>query len=253
MNKINDVAVVVPVYKETLTVYEYQSYVRCLNVLRNHEIILIAPEGISLNSYLEQGLNIKVKYLPKLCFQSHAAYDRMMLTRDFYDLFLNYRYILIHQLDAFVFQDELLEWCRQSYDYVGAPWIDNPVIDSIASNSTRMRRLFYGKIDRLHRQVGNGGFSLRKVKSFHRNLTLFKNKAAKWPYYEDTFFSFFLTSYNPFFNVPDVKQALKFAFEANPAKCFDINSRQLPFGCHAWEKYDKEFWRPIFGEYGYVI
>ena len=31
--------------------------------------------------------------------------------------------MLIYQLDAFVFQDDLAYWCQQNYDYIGAPWL----------------------------------------------------------------------------------------------------------------------------------
>ncbi len=43
-----------------------------------------------------------------------------MMDNTFYKQFLNYEYILIYQLDAFVFKDEL-NYCSQGIDYVGAP------------------------------------------------------------------------------------------------------------------------------------
>jgi hypothetical protein len=39
-----------------------------------------------------------------------------------------------------------------------------------------------------------------------------------------------------------LKDALEFAFERYPRKCFKLNNHNLPFGVHAWEKYDKSFW-----------
>jgi hypothetical protein len=94
---------------------------------------------------------------------------------------------------------------------------------------------------------------LRKVRSFLRILAVWQKKALSWPYYEDTFWAFFATSYDPFFKVPGFDEALEFAFEHSPAKCFELNKGRLPFGCHGWEKYDIEFWRPIFRELGYEI
>jgi hypothetical protein len=43
--------------------------------------------------------------------------------------------------------------------------------------------------------------------------------------------------------VATVEDALQFSFETCPRKCFEMNGRRLPFGCHAWE-YDRAFWEP---------
>ena len=32
--------------------------------------------------------------------------------------------------------------------------------------------------------------------------------------------------------------------EVSPRLCFERNHRQLPFGCHAWARYDGAFWEP---------
>ena len=52
----------------------------------------------------------------------------MLLTADFYRRFTDYEYILIHQLDVFLFEDKLLEFCDMGYDYIGAPY---PKFDAI--------------------------------------------------------------------------------------------------------------------------
>lgn len=44
-----------------------------------------------------------------------------MLSAEFYDRFAAYEYVLIYQLDAFVFADRLAEFCQMGYDYIGAP------------------------------------------------------------------------------------------------------------------------------------
>jgi hypothetical protein len=45
--------------------------------------------------------------------------------------------------------------------------------------------------------------------------------------------------------VASVDEALRFAFEAAPRECFERNGRRMPFGCHAWEKFDRGFWEPF--------
>lgn len=47
------------------------------------------------------------------------------------------------------------------------------------------------------------------------------------------------------FNIAPVEIALKFSFETTPKQLYKRNNEQLPFGCHAWEKYDPEFWKPF--------
>ena len=50
--------------------------------------------------------------------------------------------------------------------------------------------------------------------------------------------------YLPEFKVASLEQGLRFAFEASPRTCFEMNGGRLPFGCHAWGRYDREFWTP---------
>ena len=65
-----------------------------------------------------------------------------------YKKYKKYKYILFYELDAFVFRDELDYWCKKGFDYIGAPW-----------NGTHC---YY---DTPINGVGNGGFSLRNIKS----------------------------------------------------------------------------------------
>jgi hypothetical protein len=58
----------------------------------------------------------------------------------------------------------------------------------------------------------------------------------------DQFWSFFATKYMPSFQIADWKTGLQFAFETAPRQCFELNQHKLPFGCHAWAKYDRDFW-----------
>jgi hypothetical protein len=61
---------------------------------------------------------------------------------------------------------------------------------------------------------------------------------------EDYFWSFAATKYDTGFRIASVEEALRFSFEVVPRQCFEMNNRQLPFGCHGWAKYDLEFWKP---------
>jgi hypothetical protein len=60
----------------------------------------------------------------------------------------------------------------------------------------------------------------------------------------DYFWSYDAPHYWPPFKIAPVDEALQFAFEAAPRLCFELNHRRLPFGCHAWMKFDRDFWKP---------
>ena len=51
------------------------------------------------------------------------SYSDYVLSSEFYDTFKAYDYMLLYQLDAFVFEDRLMEFWELKYDYIGAPSI----------------------------------------------------------------------------------------------------------------------------------
>ena len=80
-----------------------------------------------------------------------------------------------------------------------------------------------------------------------------KKRAKEWQTNEDIFWSQSVPSLIPNFRIPDVPTALKFAFEFELRTSYEMNQKELPFGCHAWERYDIDFWRPFIRHYGYDI
>ena len=203
-------------------------------------------------------------------FGSVDANRKLMFSKKFYERFGQYEYILIYHLDALVFSDQLEEWCQQGYDYVGPPWIKH-------------QEAPYAGL-KIENKVGNGGFSLRSVngflkvikskkyyidpeeywrkayanekfivrllnypKKYLKYLTFFngsKLEMSRFKSNEDHFWAYRATYYYPEFKVPPVDIALQFGFECLPRYCYEINAGKLPFGCHAWPRYDRKFWEP---------
>ena len=60
--------------------------------------------------------------------------------------------------------------------------------------------------------------------------------------HEDIFWSIFAQFFLPTYKIPSIEKALSFAFECQPEYCLKINEGKLPFGCHAWNKYNRKFW-----------
>jgi hypothetical protein len=234
----NQVAVVIPIYKAEMNEFEQISFNQCLKILGNYPIIIVKPTSLSLPEIAQKHLNIQFKDFSDHYFKDIAGYNQLLISTDFYQSFLPFEYILIHQLDVFVFADNLKEWCNKGYDYIGSPYID-PERWTVGGKNP-------GNYFKKRRIVLNGGFSLRKVKSCIRFLKIFALFGQKWMGNEDGLFSTHfvrLLPFRPFLRLPNWQEALDFGMEQHPQLCYELNHKKLPFGCHAWEKYDYEFWK----------
>lgn len=258
------VSIVIPLYKSHPLNSELCAFRQCYEILGQHDIYVVTYKDLSLEEYNDSvKQKICCKFFDKKYFESIDGYNTLLKTHSFYKAFNNYDYILIYQLDAWVFTDSLMYWCRQKYDYIGAPWFSD-----------------YGSYEGGQQlwTVGNGGFSLRRVKKFlyltnpktkflsvrevfktyykgYKSLPSCvlkcfgrKNNVAHYSgifleLNEDVYFSIILSQYERLrLHIPDAEQAAYFAFERSPRYLFKLTNNTLPFGCHAWEKYDINFW-----------
>jgi hypothetical protein len=238
-------AVVVPVWRPALTADEALSLRRCLSILRAHAVTLIAPEGLPMEALPLSGAAPAIERFAPEFFAGIHGYNRLMLSADFYRRFAGYDYILMYQLDAFVFEDGLADWCARGYDYVGAPWVG----ETWPEDMTPLRRRFLRAITTPRTRVGNGGFSLRKVSSFLRAIDRLGPLVRRWTSNEDLFWSVVARRLASF-RIPLADEALSFSFELEPRRCYERLGRRLPFGCHAWPRYDPAFWRDVFSSLG---
>lgn len=253
--------IVIPIHKEYPTLDELISLQQCISVLGKHPICFVCPTNLNINVYCDifskSDADWSVERFPSKFFDGIKGYNLLMLDRRFYERFASYKYMLIYQLDAWVFRDELDEWCSKGYDYIGAPWIENDDRGDLQLTG-----------------VGNGGFSLRRVQHFINVLSYkgpvrkasqlnlpptLKNKIYKFFYslgyqntisyykkdptfYEDIFLSIFLSNTKLKAKMPTSDEAAHFAFEKHPTFLYS-KIGELPFGCHAWMKYEFEsFW-----------
>lgn len=269
---MNLVSIVIPVYKIQPSKNEYKSFRQCLKILNKYPIILVCPISLDVNFYinlaLKENANIYIERFKDSFFENVISYNNLLLSLSFYNRFKQSEFILIYQLDAWVFRDELEYWCKLDYDYIGAPWFEE-----FGSNEDG-KKLW---------NVGNGGFSLRKVGRFiyllsyngpvykphyirkhisFRNSTNFLRTAIYFickcfgyensvKYFiqknkenEDCFWT--LTFQNSWIKleIAQLDIAIKFAFEKSPSYLFSQNNNKLPFGCHAWEKNEYlSFWK----------
>ena len=105
------------------------------------------------------GFGFRLKEFDSSFFRSVNSYSRLLTLPLFYGAFCDYEYMLIAQLDAVCFRDDLDEWCRRGYDYVGAPWCH------LCRHVCSPDFSYPGE-----KLVGNGGLSLRRIKTFMQQL-----------------------------------------------------------------------------------
>lgn len=266
--------IVIPVYKSQLTSGEHLSLSRCLTVLKNYPHVLVTFPALDLSAYKELfdevGLPMRVAYFEKRFFDGVESYNQLMLSRQFYQRFISSEYLLIYQLDGYVFSDQLVDWCQKGYDFIGAPVFR-----------------FHGSHEAGNRlwKVGNGGISLRKTATF---LSVFDQTmpAGTFPFFvknirykgffsmvirtammgltmlihsrtveyyltrycdnrinEDMFWCDALSNTRLALKVPSLTEAAHFCFEKSPAYLYSLTDQSLPFCCHAYQRYDYDsFW-----------
>lgn len=171
-----EVVVVVPVYRPELTVWERASLRQTVGVLQeNYPVELLVPCGMDCSAIRREFSGLPVREVSDEWLgrkNGIAGYNRMMLSAGFYELFRDYEYLLICHTDAWIFRDELADWCRRGYDCVAAPWVRRKVYDlPILKQYLRWRLRRAERAGRMIRQslygkIGNGGLSLRRVESF---------------------------------------------------------------------------------------
>lgn len=218
---MTNVGIVVPVYKEELNDYEKFSLMRLTEVLGNYPIIFVAPKSLRGTMYRKLIPQAKWQTFADTCFEGFSAYNKLLMSDEFYDAFSEYEEILICQPDVLVLEDRLQEFLTLPYDYFGAP---------IA--------IFHDDLYQLY--GGNGGFSLRSVKACREVLQFGKEELASWRNNEDEFFSYIGIKYPDKFRVAPVDIAAKFAFDRYGNFLYKFNNDKLPFAIHAWYSHDLE-------------
>jgi len=265
------VNIVIPVYKSIPDKYELVSLMQSIKILSSYDFSIVCPKNLNTeyyeNLFITNNINYSVQRFEDKYFKGLDGYNSLMLNIHFYERYKDYKYILIYQLDAYVFRDELEYWCSLGYDYIGAPWPENfPFLSG--------DNLMFFK-------VGNGGFSLRRTQAFIDRINYcFPLKSTKriWrefnefsafqkifrlpiiiakilgykntmnyyikhtPHFEDIFWCIFMEETKKPLKIPCVEIASKFSMEMGAKQLYQENNK-LPFGCHAWLKWDFDFWK----------
>lgn len=263
-------------HKEILTAEEKISLEQCLKKLGKYPLWMIVPQKLNTNKIEIDFPTLKILRVADKYLKDYRAFNRFKINPFLYKFFRDYKYLLYYELDAFIFNDSVVDWCSLDLDYIGAPWLKVNEVGKIE---------FTG--------VGNGGFSLRKISSHLKVLNQFTrinsvdsilsswkrfNLKGKliyaprtflrllgikgntcwyfndWDDNEDIFWSMKVPAVVKWFKVAEPSLAMKFSFELNPELLYHFNNNKLPLGCHAWYKTGQiEFWRPFIQKEGYSL
>ena len=255
-SSLKEVAVCIPTHKSELSADEQISVRHLEHYLGDYDKFLVIPDNLDVSVPGCRPIRFDPAY-----FTSVQAYSRLCLSEEFYRAFEGYRYILCYQLDCLVFSDRLSEWCAKGYDYMGAPWFKRPALGwtyegpELAGNGGLSLRHVADSLEAIRRSnqfgitdilaaVTRVRRSPQLLSDLKRALKLKRDSAASFRYAEDIWWAMQASNYLPSFRIAPVEVAVGFSFETDPRYCFERNGRRLPFGCHAWARYDKEFWNP---------
>lgn len=232
------VAVLIPIYKPALSPLEEFSVTHSLSLIKERECVFVAPDGLDVSYYQKHYPRLRFELFAPENFTSVESYSRLLLSPDFYRRFLAYEFILILQPDAILFRDDLDFWMDQGYDYIGAPWPEGIEI-------TLWRDDFQGeRRQRIRTHVGNGGLSLRRVRSCLELINEFPETYAAFVRSgtnEDAYFSLLATQ-SAGFRIPEPIVASRFSMELGPEYYLSVNGHRIPMGSHGWSSIRPDIW-----------
>ncbi len=250
MEQSSRVVITVPLYCSKLSELELISISRCVELwAERYDIVVLTPEGVDHSKLLKKYPVISLRLVARDAMLSISHYNRLLLSREFYELFDDYDYMLIYQADCFVFRDGLSEWVGKGYDYVGAPWhTTRCLVKRGVGYLLRTFRLYHTPWF-MYNQVGNGGFSLRRISAF---LAHFDGKpkqsrrARRGRLNEDVYWSMEASELSK----PSSIEASHF--------CADMTPRRFPddvLAVHGWNKDSRtlNFWASMIQKSGYSI
>jgi hypothetical protein len=237
---------VVPAYRTLPTASETFSLVQ-LKKRAVQNITLVCPNHLDVSAYLKLVPDLRVVRLSDEHFLSVQSYNSLMLQPWFYAMFAHdYRWMLVHQLDAFLLENQINAFCELGYDYYGAPWLSGFPQYRFAFNRWPIR------ISSKRFNVGNGGLSLRNISKTIDLLSRKKGHVTNSFFMEDAFFGYWGTVDNHFRACPK-EVAATFSLESHPEYWLKQTGR-LPMGFHGYGVWSPEFYKPLLdGAYAELI
>lgn len=204
--------IVLITHKELYIGEEQVSFDKCLETFKKRDIFIVIPNNINsdyFKRYSQSHNNFNIITMDPEWFKSYRTYQRLCCSKDFYEHFKDYEYMLVYQTDCWVFEDKLDEFIKLRHDWYGAPW------------------------PHLGDNVGNGGFCLRKVSKMLEITDKYTNIHAE---NEDTWFCL---GHKNEMNICSLETACNFSMECITKRYLNL-IKTIPMGFHGHDM--KRFW-----------
>jgi len=256
----SNAAIVIPIYKEfdNLSKTERKLLSKIKNVFVNRKIFIVLPK--SLNKSFQSYEQFQAISFDDYFFENKFSYSKLLCRKEFYQAFNNFDYVQLIQPDCWVFEDKINHFANLGLDYIGAPWMEG------GFDGFPQKKLW---------KVGNGGFSLRRVKTFlsildeienspkgrmrvfnsHKKgmVGIIKNFGIRnnLKHYikeapgEDIFWTHYIPQVfsEKDFKIADPITGARYSFEVHPRFLFEkVTNGKLPMGCHNWRNNEPDFW-----------
>lgn len=258
------IAIVIPNHKSHINEEEIISLKSAKKHFIKYDKFFLIPGNLELDFDIS---GFDIKKIDPTYFSTYLKYNEFLVNKKFYEIFLDYDYILIYQLDCLFFQAESELEKFIFYDFIGPPHINirkkrftgtmnggfslrriDSCIEALESKKFNLLNFKYVQIRHflsIKRSIRLVSF-LTKVfiqfllkKIFKREKVsfskLFFQNFSKY-FNEDVFWSLFVNLFKKDFKLPGFKQASSFGFDKDPKIMFELNSQKLPLGCHCWYK-----------------
>jgi hypothetical protein len=271
-NRVNP-TVLVPVHKPIPSDLEIVSLRQCGRCLAQRPLVLLAPTGLDLSSYQAFLPGARVIRVEATWMSSVRAYNRLMISPMIYRILSAHSHVLVHEPDALVLRDELDFWCEQPYDYIGAPWFvgyynakpDAPFLGvgnfGFSLHRPAMMLTILGGTQRWYSRAelrkdlsralrGHEANRLNRILQGARGAGTLRGASAIYEENCDNFWGQLVPRLVKDFRIAPPEVALKFSWETIPSTCYKLCKGDLPFGLHAWARYDFPFLKPLLEESG---
>jgi len=242
---MSDAPLLVPTHKPTLEEVEKKRI--AINRAMNPHIIFIVPEG-SRDSFVKtHRVKDKVVTFPDYWFRSRIAYNKLLLSPFFWNVFTEYEKVLICQTDAILLRPTQ-DLVPLDFVFVGAPWKKRKRCTVLNGRLyVDYRKLFIKGWVGV--SVGNGGLSLRKPRAAieiidraHTDRLIPLGLSGEVN--EDIVFSFLFKKFN--YSIPTFDEATKFFLEEHAA---ELDSAPNIYGFHALNRYNPALECKIFNSF----
>lgn len=231
---------VTPLYQKELSIVEVKRIRISLKINPEFQHVFVHPKNLNIQSTKTIFPTSEFIEFDEYYFRSKNNYNELLLNSSFYSSFSDFENLLILQTDAFLARsvNDLLE---KGYDYVGAPFFPPAKVCASLTGklilSPNILQQLVGSTTEL--QVGNGGLSLRRIKTFISLLELmhhsrfsraiFASKNRKIT--EDLVFSYFLEKSK--LKIPSLHEAIEIFCDSTPLNSIKVGKI---YGFHALGK-----------------